>query len=135
MSKYPTSFNFPFFEKKNDTKLYILKTYSGSYKDLHNLKLYFLGQLFGSDIKVNHTIEINFNPILLYQLSHILSSNKITKELVSKIINEFNPNLLIITPCVCYNNSLAQTHNVHIFNKYINFNNFYIEKKHIKTNN
>ena len=68
-------------------------------------------------IKLKLTIEINLNPILLYQLTHTLSSNKITKELVSKIINELNPDLLNKTPYVCYNDILAQSHNVCIFNE------------------
>ena len=117
MSKYLTGSNSPFFEKDDDTKLYELKTYTGVNKDLHNQKLYFLGQLFGLAIKLNLTIEINLNPILLYQLTHTLSSNKIDKELISKIINDYNPNLLNKTPYVCYNGSLAQSHNVCIFNE------------------
>ena len=110
LSKYLTSSNSPFFEKDEDTKLYGLKTYTRHDKDLHNNKLYFLGQLFGLAIKLKLTIEINLNPILLYQLTHTLSSNKITKELVSKIINELNPNLLNKTPYVCYNERLEQTY-------------------------
>ena len=118
LSKYLTSSNSPFFVKDEDTKLYQLKLYYGDNKDLHNQKIYFLGQLFGFVIKLKLTIDVNLNPILLYQLTHTLSSNKINKELVSKIINELNPNLLNVSPYVCYNDLLAQSKTICVYDEY-----------------
>lgn len=121
LSKYLTDKTSPFFEIDDSTKLYSLKSYSGprteTDENLYYSKLYFLGQLFGFAIKLKITIEINLDPILLYQLTHTLSSNRITKKLINKIINEYNPQLLNKTPYVCYDENLALTKNLCIYNE------------------
>lgn len=115
LSKYLTDTNSPYFEKDDSTGLYGLKIYSGRNKNLHLAKVLFLGELFGLAIKLKQIIEINLNPILLYQLAHELSSNKISKEVITKIINEYDPKILNTTPFVCYNENLAQKHNVCLY--------------------
>jgi hypothetical protein len=117
LSKYLIDENSPFFVKDEITGLYSLKMYTGNDKETHYSKLYFLGQLFGLALKFEQMIEINLDPILLYQLTHTLSSDKVTKEIVEKIINELDSSLLKTLPYMCYNNVMAQTNYVCIYNE------------------
>ena len=117
LSKYLTNKNSPYFEQDTFTKLYTLKHYSGKDKYLHYLKLYFLGQLFGLAIKLNKIIGINLDPILLYQLTHTLCSNEITKAFIGKILCDLNSQLVNKNPYMCYNTILAQNKNICIYNE------------------
>lgn len=98
-----------------DTKLFKLKVYT-TITQKHKNKLYFLGQLFGLAIKLKQIVEVNLDPILLFQLTHNLTSTQITEKLINKIINELNPDLFNKTPYICYNKNLALSNFVCMYN-------------------
>jgi hypothetical protein len=97
-------FKLIFFVKDPETNLFRLKTLSDKElnKDDNKNKLYFIGQLFGLAIKLNLTIQINLDPLLLYQLAHDIDLFNFNKELVLSIIDDYNSELLENMPYLCF---------------------------------
>ena len=94
-----------YFKEDPDTKLFKLNSFTED-KLLSNQnkeKIYFLGQLFGLAIKLKQIIQINLDPILLYQLTHNLDIENITKDKVVEIISNYDKNLLDTIPYLCFN--------------------------------
>jgi len=92
-----------YFTIDDDTKLCKLKYFSDeSVKD----KIFFIGQLFGLAIKLNQTIQINLDPILLYQLTHELDVDNLSEDIIRQIIIDYDEKLLKTYPYQCYNKDL-----------------------------
>ena len=53
-------------------------------------------------IKLNLTLQINFEPILLYQLAHGIDISNTNKELILSIINDYDNELLENIPYMCF---------------------------------
>ena len=104
-----------YFEKDSYTNLFQFKFFSKMNKDLYDI-YFFIGQLFGLAIKLKQIIEINLDPILLYQLTHNLNYNTINQKLIEKIISDYNPDLFNKIPFVCYNKDFAVFNNVCMYN-------------------
>jgi tripartite motif-containing protein 71 len=93
-----------FFVKDPETNLFRLKTLTDKQLDQNENtdKLYFIGQLFGLAIKLNLIIQINLEPLLLYQLAHDIDLFNFNKELILNIINDYNSELLEHIPYLCF---------------------------------
>ena len=93
-----------FFIEDPETKLFRLKTLTDVElcKDENKDKLYFIGQLFGFAIILNLTIQIKLEPILLYQLTHVIDLSNINKELILSIINDYDNEILEHIPYMCF---------------------------------
>ena len=93
-----------FFIEDHETKLFRLKTFTDVELDQNENrnKLYFIGQLFGLIIKLNLTLQINLEPILLYQLTHDIDLSNINKELILSIISDYDNEMLENMPYMCF---------------------------------
>ena len=96
-----------FFKMDENTKLFKLNSFNEESlkKNFNKEKIYFIGQLFGLAIKLNQQIQINLEPILLYQLSHnidIENIENISKEDILKIINDYDEKMLDELPYLCF---------------------------------
>jgi hypothetical protein len=93
-----------FFIRDPETNLFRLKTLTEKELDTdqNKNKLYFIGQLFGLAIKLSLTIQINLEPLLLYQLAHDIDIFNFDKEQILSIINEYDSEILEQMPYMCF---------------------------------
>jgi hypothetical protein len=92
-----------YFKMDSDNKMFKLNTFDDKSldKNLEN-KINFIGQLFGLAIKLKLTIQISLDPILLYQLTNDIDVEKITKDDIIKIINDYDEKMLDDLPFLCF---------------------------------
>ena len=94
LSKFFTKPNSKYFKKHKD--FYIITDVN-----LDENKIKFLGKLFACAIQLRQLIQINLDPLILYQMSHN-DFNTISIEKIQEIINDFDSTLLETHPYSCF---------------------------------
>ena len=110
LSKYLGKNN-KYFIQDPDTKLYKIKTMITTDKEKiikYKKELSFLGELIGFLIKIKEHLDINLEPMILYQLSNDVNIDILSEQDIIKIIKDLDSNLINTTPYICYNKEIVQ---------------------------